>query len=176
VSLKVMTWVFDESESTGTERLVLLAIADHADDETWTAWPSIERLAHKAKCSDRTVQRSIRSLADLGELTIIEGGGSRKTHRYTVNPQGRQIVAPPMESEVTPRASGVTPTVERGDARVTRTLRNRQGTADQQQPTRTRLGAQELRDEECQFGCGGSGVTPFGAACECFLRKSAGAA
>lgn len=36
-----MTWVWDQSTTAGNERLVLLAIADTADDHGGNAWPSI---------------------------------------------------------------------------------------------------------------------------------------
>ena len=40
-----MTWVGDHSPVGGNERLVLLAIADCANDEGGDAWPSIATLA-----------------------------------------------------------------------------------------------------------------------------------
>lgn len=132
MSVKVMSWVFDHSESTGNERLVLLAIADHANDETWSCWPSVARLAVKAKVSERTVQRAIRSLVELGEIGIGEGTGPRGTHRYTVYPQGRQIDTPPGVSGATDQARGVTPEAQRGDTGDTRTIKNHQRTAEQQ--------------------------------------------
>lgn len=79
-----MTWVWENSRSQLTDRLVLLAIADQARDDGTDAWPSIARLAVKVGVSERTVQRSIRKLAELGELAITEGGGRHRPNTYRV--------------------------------------------------------------------------------------------
>lgn len=75
MSVKVMSWVMESSRAAGSDRLVLLAIADCADDEGRNAWPSIPTIAAKARVSTRTVHRSIESLLELGELRRIRGGG-----------------------------------------------------------------------------------------------------
>jgi hypothetical protein len=76
MSVRVMTWVFDNSVSEGTDRLVLLAIADRANDDGTDAWPSLGWIAKKANVSERTVRRSIRNLESMGELrTRVRAGG-----------------------------------------------------------------------------------------------------
>jgi hypothetical protein len=39
MSVKVMSWVWDHSRAEGTDRLVLLAIADSAEHDGSDAWP-----------------------------------------------------------------------------------------------------------------------------------------
>lgn len=78
-----MTWVWDHSRATGSDRLVLLAIADCANDVGNEAWPSLKSIASKARVSEATVKRSIVALSDLGEL-IVDSGGGRATNRYRV--------------------------------------------------------------------------------------------
>lgn len=90
MSLKCMLWVFESSQSTGSDRLVLLALADHADDETWKCWPSVPRIAHKAKVSERTVQRSIKTLEKIGELAVEDRGNEHRPNLYEVNPGRRR--------------------------------------------------------------------------------------
>lgn len=93
MSLRAMLWSFDQAPrclSTG-ERLVLLAIADHVDDDTAQAWPSINRLAARTGLDRRTVQRSIRQLQAQRILTVRDGGAvwrraDRRTSVYLWHP------------------------------------------------------------------------------------------
>lgn len=87
-----MTWVFEHSQSQGSARLVLLAIADRADEDGHDAWPSLAWLASKAKVSERTVRRALRELEAMGELrTGRQRGGSTYT-RPDRRPNAYQIV------------------------------------------------------------------------------------
>lgn len=45
-----------------SQKLVLLALADHANDETWKAWPSLGHLSKKTGLNRRTVSRCIEQL------------------------------------------------------------------------------------------------------------------
>lgn len=62
MSLRAMLAVFDRSECTLAARLVLLALADNAHDDGSQAHPAVSTLARKARCDERTVQRSLRAL------------------------------------------------------------------------------------------------------------------
>lgn len=115
VSVRVLSWVWDHSQAAGNDRLVLLAIADNANDEG-TCWPGVALLAHKTRLHPRTVQRCIASLRKMGELGVEFNKGGKDSWRrdkrpnlYTVTGYvaGRQIV--------TPLAYGVAEMVERGD-------------------------------------------------------------
>ena len=85
MSVEVMRRVWAVSESTGSARLVLLAIADccNSDDGTG-AWPSIPELCAKTRLGDRTVQRAIRALQKLGELWVERNAGPNGVNRYRV--------------------------------------------------------------------------------------------
>lgn len=79
-----MSAVF-ESETLGpTERLIMLALADHADDQG-RCYPSIERLCRRTGLSERAVQSNIRKLTGTGHLSIIPGGGRKRPNLYLVN-------------------------------------------------------------------------------------------
>jgi hypothetical protein len=82
----------------GTERLVLLALADCANDEGRECWPSVATLARKCRVDERTVQRVIRRLAEGGHLLILPSSGGRAANRYSVlmcgYPQPRPSVTP----------------------------------------------------------------------------------
>lgn len=89
-----MTWVFESSQSTGSDRLVLLAIADRANDEGRDAWPSVENIATKARMDVRTVQRSLRRLEALGELKLDRRRGSSTRYTVVMRPGARDLAAP----------------------------------------------------------------------------------
>ena len=60
VNIAKRVWLIDGLSST--ERLVALALADHASDDGTDCYPSVARLATKCACSRRTVQRALVSL------------------------------------------------------------------------------------------------------------------
>ncbi|ARC36636.1 helix-turn-helix domain-containing protein [Paracoccus yeei] len=64
--------------------LVLLAIADFADDDGY-CWPSIKSLAKKARMTERGVQKIVRRLEAQGLVSILTGTGRRNCNEYTLN-------------------------------------------------------------------------------------------
>lgn len=94
MSVKVMTWVWEHSPVGGTERLVLLALADSADDTGANAWPSVATLARKTRVDERTVQRIIRRLEEAGHLVVEATSGGRRSNRYTVVMHAPEPVEP----------------------------------------------------------------------------------
>jgi hypothetical protein len=78
-----MTRVFQNSEQKGAARLIMLAIAEHADTDGF-AYPSAERLANYANLSTRHTERVIAQLKDTPELFVMAGGGRWKSNRYVV--------------------------------------------------------------------------------------------
>lgn len=74
--------VLKQSRSRGTERLILLVLATHANPESGEAWPSISTLATESMMGERQVQALIRRLQVAGELTIQEGRGRKNTNTY----------------------------------------------------------------------------------------------
>lgn len=84
MSARALAWVWEHSSSGGVDRLVLLAIADCAGDDGGNAWPTIGSLAAKARVSPRTVQRAIRVLQLLGELTVDVSAGAGGANMYAL--------------------------------------------------------------------------------------------
>lgn len=64
-----------------TDLVVLYALAERAHDDGTASWPSQEWIAHRARCSDRTVRRA---LAGLEERGIIRRGDQRLTAHLTL--------------------------------------------------------------------------------------------
>lgn len=100
MSVRVQSYVWDLNLPT-TDKMVLLILADHADDDGANAWPSVARIARKASISERQVQRILRSLVDAG-LVLVErqGGGGRdqredrRPNRYTIRLDGVTSASP----------------------------------------------------------------------------------
>ena len=78
MSIKVSDWAWTVDGLDAGAKLVLLALADHADD-TGLCWPSLERLAERTGRNRSTVQRSLRALVGLGLVSSSVGSGRRST-------------------------------------------------------------------------------------------------
>ena len=76
MSVRASSWAWSLEEVMGSEALVLLALADQANDEG-LCWPSQEKLAPKARQSVSTLRRSLRSLEKMGLLTTIMRSSTR---------------------------------------------------------------------------------------------------
>lgn len=64
----------------GTQKVLLIGIASHADRYGDNAWPSIDTLVKYAHADIRTVQRALNELVRMGLLSrFVNEGGSRKT-------------------------------------------------------------------------------------------------
>lgn len=86
MSIKVMSAVWESDIEDRGELLVMLALADFANDRG-ECWPSIRTIAAKARYnSDRSIQGILRGLEEQGYLTITAGGGRKNCNLYTINP------------------------------------------------------------------------------------------
>lgn len=77
-----------ESELPQGQKFVLLAMADHANDEGRNAYPSIARLAERCSVDQRTVQRTLRALEASGYLVVERAAKQHSPTSYRVIPRG----------------------------------------------------------------------------------------
>ena len=70
MSIEALSWAWQQTGIKPTEKLTLLAIADHADELGKNAFPSCSRLARKTGLAEATVHRAIKSLAGRGKIHI----------------------------------------------------------------------------------------------------------
>jgi hypothetical protein len=82
MSIKLMTAVWEREDLSPTHKLVLLALADWANDEG-LCWPSINRLSTKTSMTSRGVQKTIRTLEKMGFVRREESLG--KGNRYWIS-------------------------------------------------------------------------------------------
>jgi len=78
-----MAYVWDNSKQTGSALLMLLAIADHANDDG-VCWPSVKRLAARCRVQERQAKKLIKQLEESGELIVERGIGRKHTSLYTI--------------------------------------------------------------------------------------------
>lgn len=94
MSIKVMAKVWEWSQAESASLLLMLALADHADDDG-LCYPGVERLARKCRISPRSVQRHLKELEGIGEIRVDVGrgvtvqGGATNRYRITVNASGQ---------------------------------------------------------------------------------------
>ena len=87
MSVSVMGWAWG-LPIQGNEKLVLLALADRANDDG-ECWPGYASLADKCSMSERNVMRIVAKLKECGLLTIEQrknpDNGRQITNVYTLN-------------------------------------------------------------------------------------------
>lgn len=108
MSVRIMTLVW-EMDLPDSDKLVLLALADCANDEGH-CWPSVRSLVSKCSKSERTIQASIKRLEAEGHLIRREVPG--KGCNYTVLPRSSCAPAknaPPQRTTPTPAAAADKP-------------------------------------------------------------------
>src|SRR5688572_23137661 len=144
MSVESMAIVLHHSPSSGTDKVVLLGIANHDGDGG--AWPSVATLAKYANVAERNVQSAIKRLEASGQITRhFQDGGTRamrngqRPNRYVINlrcpaecdrstnhkvPTG--VPADRGDAGITPDASitrrGDDSITGRGDASITQTI------------------------------------------------------
>jgi hypothetical protein len=110
MSIEIMTRVWKYSQQSGTALLVLLALADWADDWGY-CYPGHAAIARKARTTERNVYLILNKLAEMGEIRIVRkgtGGKRKETSIYhvTVGMTEHEIV---QSERLSPIARGVSP-------------------------------------------------------------------
>jgi hypothetical protein len=120
-----MSWVFKHSDAKLGARLVLLALADNADEEGGDAYPSVPTIARKTRLSERQVQNCLRQLEDEGAIRN-SGRHARGMNIYTVvMAEGGADIAPGAVLDiegVQSTTEGVQSTTPGGELEFTRTI------------------------------------------------------
>jgi len=87
MSVKIMSTVFDKSKTEGNARLVLLALADCANDEG-TCWPSISTISSMANINQQTTRKYLWAMESIGLITAEDRKdkiGRRTSNLYKIN-------------------------------------------------------------------------------------------
>ena len=73
MSYSALGWAAGQRCKTSAEKLVLVQLAYHANQETGRCNPSVSLLAAESSLSDSTVKRALRGLAEQGLIQIRSG-------------------------------------------------------------------------------------------------------
>lgn len=114
MSVRMISRVWDYSNHKGNDLLMLLAIADFADDDG-NAYPAVATLATKCRMLQRNANKILANLRDSGELEIRQNEGPHGTNRYRLvvcdSPLSKRTDEPsvnrqePSEPSATPQAT-----------------------------------------------------------------------
>ena len=133
MSIKIMSWVWENGPTDPTERLIMLALADYSNDEG-VSYPSMIGLAEKACVTERGARGIVRRLESQGWLEIKTGGGRGGKNVYRIT--GRKPGTTNRELE-----TGNTENPERGDTKPgtrlqeTRNLRSAEPSGTVKEPS-----------------------------------------
>lgn len=83
MSIRVTSWVWENTRAEGSELLVLLSLAEHAGNDG-SCYPSMRRIAERARLSLRGAQTAMRALEGKGAIRTSRNTGPKGCNRYTV--------------------------------------------------------------------------------------------
>ena len=86
MSNAAITWAWRQ-EVAPREKLILICLADAANDEDWQCWPSQRHVANKTGYSIATVKRSLKTLEDsrfIEREHRLRHDGTRTSDVYTL--------------------------------------------------------------------------------------------
>ena len=83
MSIKVMTTVWADAPYQGGALLILLSMADWADDNGY-CWPSVRTLAKKSRQSERNVRKCLARMKEDGAVSVEPNAGPHGVNRYQI--------------------------------------------------------------------------------------------
>lgn len=104
--------VWSRSKATGSQLLVLLAVADAANQQGQQSYQSVATLASMARVSESTVHRALAGLLEAGEIVHTGDHAQYGTRIYALGPSmtgGVSLTPPQQEGGVTQAPEGVSP-------------------------------------------------------------------
>jgi hypothetical protein len=88
MSIRLMALIFSVSGFTPAEKLVLLSLADYANDEGRSIYPSVDKTSRRTGLTSRSVRRIIKELVGDGFLIPVSlGGGRYRTNEFRLDVQ-----------------------------------------------------------------------------------------
>ncbi len=102
MSVEAIAWVLHHADTSGTDKVVLIGLANHADPYGANSWPSVDTLATYAGVTERAVRAALRRLEAEGRIACeLQAGGDRHTrpdrrpNRYRIlGMDGRKPTSP----------------------------------------------------------------------------------
>ncbi|WP_447006677.1 helix-turn-helix domain-containing protein [Saccharothrix isguenensis] len=121
MSIEAIDWALNRApiptdrKDASTLAITLIALANHAGPDGRDAFPSVERMVRYTRLSRRTIQRSLRSLVELG---LICAGNTRvrdaKIPEANARPHVYDLLAPELSTASNERRQDDAPPTSRG--------------------------------------------------------------
>jgi len=92
MSVSVMGLCWYVKDLTPAQKVVLVALADHAEDDGSRVYPGVERLTYKTSLSERTVRRALSDLREKGLLIVIKESTYHKSTEYRIDLTELQVL------------------------------------------------------------------------------------
>ena len=116
MSVHVTSAVWKSSKATGSALLVLLSLADQADDDGF-CWPSVANICARTRLSRASVFRHLAELESLGEITRASNDGRSTDYRVILGIDPSQTETP-TESPRTRRKNATRRTRDSAELKV----------------------------------------------------------
>ena len=85
MSVTVMGLAWYVKGLTPAQKVVLVALADHADDDGMRVYPGVKRLTIKTSLKERTVRRSLGDLRKMGILVVVKESTFHSPTEYRID-------------------------------------------------------------------------------------------
>lgn len=106
MSVKYSRLVLDRSQSKGTDLLVLLVLADFAN-EHGLSWPSVATLARTCRMTPRNLNLRLAKLRESGEVEVEQNAGQAGSNLYRIAIQTPEAdFTPPLKPTSSPPEAG----------------------------------------------------------------------
>ncbi len=97
MSIDAILWALKQ-ELPGLQRVVLIELANFADNDTYDCYPFIDQLTAKCGVSDKTVRRSINQLIER-QLIAKKSGAGRGSTRYKLAVNRAELLSEWLDSD-----------------------------------------------------------------------------
>ena len=87
MSIRRILAALETADLPASEKLLLILLADHADDETGKCWPSQNYIARRSGLARSTINRTMKRLEGKGLIRIqhrFRDDGSQRSNAYFV--------------------------------------------------------------------------------------------
>lgn len=114
MSWQATSWVIEHSKQKGSSLLVLLCIANCANESGTNCWPSKARLSRDTRMSPRQLDRIVNQLEASGELAVVHSTGRFPNHYsfpFMTNPVKMSGLPTPSFEPSNPVISDVNPVI-----------------------------------------------------------------
>ena len=99
MSLKAISWAFEQDLTPSACKFVLVSLADHADVQTGQCWPSIGFLAKRCCMTERSIFNHLAQLEKLGKIKRINRWGRSNVYQMLID--GTEALHPEIDSPST---------------------------------------------------------------------------